>query len=90
MGGSHILGADERNQSREEQITVTTVTLDGLDQETKNVVLVKLGVAGHELEVLRGGEKLIKSCTPIIPFEQGKREFRDGTSPVVSYLDGCG
>ena len=90
LGGSRIRAADEKSENKDASITITTTTLDGLDMGTKNIVLIKLDVEGHELEVLRGGEELLTTCTPIILFEQGKEGIEGGTSPVVSYLGSCG
>lgn len=90
LGGSRIRAEDEPSEHKDASITITTTTLDAMDMGTKNVVLIKLDVEGHELEVLRGGEELLASCTPIILFEQAKEGIEGETSPVVSYLSSYG
>jgi hypothetical protein len=52
----------------------------------KNISLIKIDVEGHEINVLRGAKKTIKSHKPIILFEQGADEIHNGSSEAIDYL----
>ncbi len=57
-----------------------------------NPALLKIDVEGHELEVLRGGNKLLSSCKPKILMECEQRHLREGESvyEVFRYLTDLG
>ena len=58
-------------------ILVTT-----LDDEVKHADLIKIDVEGMELEVLRGGTRLIECARPVVLFEVNLSQLRaHGTSP---------
>lgn len=62
-------------QISNEQATFTTIVpvfnLDYIVKplENENLIVLKIDVEGHELNVLKGGEELIKRSNPIILFE---------------------
>ena len=43
--------------------------IEALQEE--NILLIKIDVEGHEINALKGAEKIIKSNKPVILFEQG-------------------
>jgi FkbM family methyltransferase len=53
------------------QITVETALLDDIIPETYQADLIKIDVEGAEFHVMKGAEKTIKRCKPIIIFEFG-------------------
>ncbi len=60
--------------------TVLAIALDGLGVEAP-VRLVKIDVEGHEMDVLRGMEGLIKRCHPILIVEGDRQEFVEFLAP---------
>jgi FkbM family methyltransferase len=60
------------------RIATTTVTLDELFPDARVPALVKCDVEGHELDVLRGGEQLLRRVRPALLLEC---EERHGGSP---------
>lgn len=80
IGGSRIV-KDNTNSGESFDFFV----LDDLKIEG-NVGLIKIDVEGHEYEVLKGSEKLIKNNYPIILFELNKNDFVNGKSLVYDLL----
>lgn len=74
-------------------VTVTLTTLDdyfGARPEVR-IDLIKCDVEGHELEVFRGGEQLLKSQAPILMVEVEQRHHRShSVRDVFDYLEGLG
>ena len=84
FGGSKIVS---ENKNTEDQISIEVKSIDKLENfKEKNISLIKIDVEGHEINVLRGAKKIIKSNKPIILFEQGANEFYNGTSEAIDYL----
>ena len=53
--------------------------------------LIKCDVEGHELEVFRGGERLLRAQRPILVFECEARHHRHDTpAAVFAFLAGLG
>jgi FkbM family methyltransferase len=76
------------------QIPVAAVTLDFLasDQGIDRIDYLKVDIEGAELDVLRAGERLLKTCK-VIKVECAFLEQRVGqplAAEVVSYLTACG
>ncbi len=74
-------GASLIIEDKTEGIEVPVWKIDTFFGDLK-VDLIKLDVEGFELEVLKGGEKLIKNCLPILIIEVSElREGQKGVSP---------
>lgn len=76
-----------------EQIVVRTDRLDNIVPESVDVSLIKIDVEGAELNVMRGAERTLRRCRPIIVFEHGLGGAdRYGASPELVYdlLSDCG
>jgi FkbM family methyltransferase len=86
-----------------EQITTGTaplykekVKVDTLDNyfssaDKRPVKFIKCDVEGHELEVFRGGEKILKKDMPILLFECEARHLQSGdVKEVFSFLEDLG
>lgn len=71
-------------------LTVPVERLD--DQDLHDVRLVKIDVEGHELEVLRGGEELLRRDAPVLLVEIERRHLgpERQVADVVGYLEGLG
>ena len=76
-GGARI-GGSEFN--KREVIEIEVGTLDGYfaTLPESRVDLIKCDVEGHEIDVFKGGEELLKRDQPAIVFEQHTREAEDG------------
>ncbi|VUZ22691.1 Uncharacterised protein [uncultured Comamonas sp.] len=59
--------------SIKEKITVKTDTLDNLFTFSKKNIVMKIDVEGHELDVIKGGVKLIKENNLILQIETGHK-----------------
>ncbi|MBY6243608.1 FkbM family methyltransferase [Methylosinus sp. Sm6] len=60
--------------------------LDAFEGEVGKVSLIKIDVQRAELDVLLGGERLIKKMTPVILFEQELAEIENGASACIELL----
>jgi FkbM family methyltransferase len=70
---------------------VRATTLDDHFGADTPVRLIKCDVEGHELEVFRGGERLLRTQRPILLFECEERHHRRYTSgEVFAFLEGLG
>jgi FkbM family methyltransferase len=61
----------DRNNEKDTLIDVHTERLDNILNENYEVGLMKIDVEGAELLVLKGAEKTISRCKPVIIFEFG-------------------
>jgi FkbM family methyltransferase len=90
VGGAHI----EFNTKTENDYDVEFKLrrLDGVEEigREDSIDFVKLDVEGHELQALRGMEKLIKHHGPLIAFEQQATEVRNGSTATVDHLRDLG
>jgi len=86
--GAASFHADERDGW--EKIDIPVIRLDDYVQEhgTENVSFVKCDVEGHELEVFRGGERLLSRDHPAILFECHQGEAEKGE--LFEYLADLG
>jgi hypothetical protein len=72
------------------------VKVDTLDNyfssaDKRPVKFIKCDVEGHELEVFRGGEKILKKDMPILLFECEARHLQSGdVKEVFSFLEDLG
>ncbi len=85
IAGHHYNGYDE--------LTVDTTTLDQyLDEsEDRPVGFIKCDVEGHELEVLRGGERMLREDQPVLLLEcEDHRNGGGQLERVTSYLSQLG
>ena len=72
---------------------VKVVTLDDYfdDAMVGCIRLIKCDAEGHELEVFRGGERLLKTARPALLFECERRHRASGSvEEVFSYLESLG
>lgn len=71
---------EPRQANLNEQTTVPVSTLDSYfaDRQSPRIKLLKCDVEGHELEVFRGGTKLLRQHKPILLFECEARHRQDG------------
>jgi FkbM family methyltransferase len=74
---NHLVAASGHSQSGGERsrIMVPTITLDQLLDRFDSPTLVKIDVEGAEVEVLSGGERLLKEARPAIYFEATARTY---------------
>ena len=81
-GGKPSPGAtlEPRNVNACEQTSVPVLTLDSYfaDRQISSIKLLKCDVEGHELEVFRGGEQLLRHHKPLLLFECEARHRQDG------------
>src|SRR4029077_10370857 len=75
------LHAYSRRDINEGEFEVGCVTIDSL--ELAKLKLIKIDVDGHELQVLKGAEKTITRCSPIIYIENEIAEKREA---MVAWL----
>jgi len=72
-------------------VRVPTVTLDGYFGDTTPVAALKIDVEGAELHVLKGAERLLRRCRPLIVVECDDRQHLEGgIEEVFSYLRALG
>ena len=87
IGGSSIISYEEYYSNSDNAIKVDLDCADEIKSlQGTNIGLIKIDVEGHEFQALSGAEAIIKDKKPIIMFEQGKNEFKNGTSQVINYL----
>jgi FkbM family methyltransferase len=90
MGGSRIL-LESSDITGAGAIFVPVRVADQIDEiNNENVSLIKIDVEGHEINALRGAEKILLSKKPSILFEQGVAEIQNGSSLVIEYLSSLG
>lgn len=70
-------------------IHVDCTTLDEL-LDGRAPALVKVDVEGHELEVLRGGEDMLRRAQPVVTFESPNLITGTGTTDCVDHLAAFG
>ncbi|HKY65488.1 MAG TPA: FkbM family methyltransferase [Acidimicrobiales bacterium] len=90
MTGYARLDAAGAADSGSELLQVPVERLD--DQGLTEVRLMKVDVEGHELEVLRGGEQLLRRDNPVLLVEIEQRHLGGSrsVSEVIEYLSGLG
>lgn len=74
-----------------EKVTASTVAIDlrKLDSfvgDSDKVALIKIDVEGHEAQVLRGSEAVIRGHNPFVIFEQHHSDFVNGTTRSIEIL----
>jgi FkbM family methyltransferase len=77
-----IASLEKTKNSKVVQVPVRTLDRVVLD---KKIQLIKIDVEGHELEVLKGAEKVL-SVTEYVVFE----DFQHSKSPVIDFLNSRG
>lgn len=77
--------ADERNYCEEK--TVETITLDSYFSESDIISVLKIDVEGAELDVFKGGERILSQSKPFLVFECENRHLKDKTVfDIFDYL----
>lgn len=82
VGHSRIAG----DRCGEPTIEVDCWRLDDYFPDVDDLRLVKIDVEGHEVQAIRGMERLLARCSPIVMIEQQPEAFEDGKSPAVEML----
>jgi FkbM family methyltransferase len=78
-------------QGEQTSYRVAVTTLDDYFPASTSVKLVKCDVEGHELEVFRGGEKLLRTQRPSLLFECEERHHKRYSSrDVFAFLEQLG
>ncbi len=70
----------------ESTIQVKCWKLDEYFKESNDISLVKIDVEGHEAQAIKGMERILHRCSPVVVFEQHFGGFIDGTSEVIELL----
>jgi FkbM family methyltransferase len=87
IGGSSIREGD---RSIQPVVQIQVERLDDLDMATDALCFVKIDVEGFEPRVLRGAERTICKCQPLIMLEQHESEFVGGSTPSIEMLGSWG
>lgn len=75
----------EKNETRVDKIQVETITLDTLFKaSTDKIHFIKIDIEGHELQAIRGAEKIIKQDLPVLMIEI---EFRHHPLDFYSVIE---
>ncbi len=90
MGASFVGEEKDRPGKKTKSIKIQLKTLDQLKDKLGDVAAVKLDVEGMELDVLKGGEALLKSAQPVIFFELLESDFINGTTDSLEFLKSLG
>jgi FkbM family methyltransferase len=85
MGNSKIIFENESRACNDNQIKIEKAD-NLLFLKDSNIGLIKIDVEGHEIFVLKGAEEIIKIHRPVIIFEQGADEIKNGSSESISFL----
>ena len=80
MGGSKLTSKNKSN------LKVSLKKLDNFLIDCDNISLIKIDIEGHEIEALKGAEKIIKKNKPIIIFEQQENAFINGSSTIINFF----
>jgi FkbM family methyltransferase len=75
--------SEERNATK----SVELQTLDSITKNYNNVALIKVDVQGHELAVLKGGEKLLREQSPVLLIEIDNRMDTHLGENIWDFLD---
>jgi FkbM family methyltransferase len=87
IGGARIEDENYNVTSHDKRELINVKIADEIEAlQEENISLIKIDIEGHELEALKGAEKIIKSNNPIILFEQGAEQIRNSSSEVIEYL----
>ena len=85
-GASRIKSLEDTKKSKHKIIYCDVEKADKIDSLQKEKIgLIKIDVEGHEINALKGADKLIKSNKPAILFEAGAKES-DKSFKVIEYL----
>ncbi len=84
LGASKII--KNKSQSKRQIISIKVDKLDDIFSDANKVAVIKIDVEGHELEALKGAEKLIIKNKPYIIFEQHAGEIKNGSSETIEFL----
>jgi len=87
VGGSSL--AVQANQGQR-TVSVPVERLDDLPLDLRKLCFIKLDVEGFEMQVLRGGERTLRSHQPLIVLEQHRKEFSAGSTDSIRLLKSLG
>ena len=91
-GRSHVSDKDFSSRERNETspIEVKAVALDETELKGKAIGFLKIDVEGHELEVLRGAEAILRQQRPMVMIELLATDIYNNRSESLDYLAECG
>jgi len=73
-----------RDFDKHNKLTVETIALDEII--TKNIGFIKIDIEGHEFEAIKGMEKLIHTCKPIMQVEIEQRHHKSSITEIFDYI----
>lgn len=86
IGGSRVKSVDIVKKSNDKIIYIDVERADKIDSlQKEKIELIKIDVEGHEINALKGAQKLIESNKPIILFEAGASDSYKSFE-VIEYL----
>jgi FkbM family methyltransferase len=83
LGGGRVV--NKVLNKNHKNIKIITTTLDNILRFEKSITLIKLDVEGHELQVLRGSNSILKK-KPIILFEQNSWDTQNSKESAAIFL----
>jgi FkbM family methyltransferase len=87
IGGAKIKTPDYDTSSHDKNIYIEVKIADEINSlQEESISLIKVDIEGHEINALKGSEKIIKSNKPIILFEQGIEQINNYSSETIEYL----
>jgi FkbM family methyltransferase len=86
-GASFEKASGSLEQGHSYPVSVTTLDDYFAGDRERPVSFIKCDAEGHELEVFRGGENLLRTCRPVLLFECERRHRQsDSVEEVFDYL----
>ncbi len=79
----------ENTFKRYEKFQITSKKIDEFNFKN-NISFIKIDVEGHELEVIKGGEKIISKNKPILLVEIEERHSQSKVSDTINYINKLG
>ena len=87
--GSASVECNKKSYKTNESLKIPVTTLDKFfTTRQRKISFIKCDVEGHEFEVFKGGEGLLRQHMPILLFESHHSELTDGL--FFSFLEGLG
>jgi len=85
------LGRKALEDENFETLSVPLVALDEYFSEHDKIGLLKIDAEGAEFDILKGAERILRQCAPLLVFECENRHLAHGSvNDVFSYLESLG